>query len=175
MRRSRCFSAVVVWLAIASVFAPHLARTASPNTQNPVVTDVALRDGGLLLGQVIQPEGVPLANTPVTLHSGGKELATGVTNPAGFFAFSGLVTGTYQVVASTGMGTCQAWTADAAPPAAHSGILIVAGPGPVRGQHEPRAFAGRLVRPLLLGSLVAAAIAVPIAVSNANRTSASSE
>lgn len=174
MRRSQSFSALVVWFAIACACLPQIAAAAPPQSPLPPVTDVALRGGGVLLGQVVQPEGSPVANLPVSLVRDGKQLAPASTNKAGYFAFSGLKMGTYQVVTPTDVGTYRVWTAETAPPGAQPGVLIVNGQGTVRGQYDARTYAGMIGKPLLLGGLVAAAIAVPVALSNANRTPASS-
>lgn len=174
MRRSQSLSALVVWFAIAVACFPQIAAAAPPQSPFSPVTDVVLRGGGVLLGQVVQPQGSPVANLPVSLVRDGKKLAPASTNTAGYFAFSGLKTGTYQVVTPTDVGTYRVWTAETAPPGAQPGILIVNGQGAVRGQYDARTYAGMIGKPLVLGGLVAAAIAVPVALSNANRTPASS-
>lgn len=174
MRRPQRRLAFVVWLAIAGTCLPPIAAAAPPRSPLPPVADVTLRDGGVLLGQVIRPEGAPLPNLPVSLVRSGKELAPSTTNTTGYFAFSGLTMGTYEVVTPAGIGVCRVWTAETAPPGALPGIVIVNTQATVRGQYDARTFAGMVGKPLVLGGLVAAAIAVPVAVSNANRTPASS-
>jgi len=152
---------------------PEVALAVPPATINPLIADVVLRDGGVLLGQVVHSDGTPAAGVPVSLRSGNEQLVPNVTNERGYFAFSGLRTGTYQVVTPAGVGTYQAWNAQIAPPSAQPGALIVLAGDTVRGQHQPGPFANLFARPLLLGGLVAAAIAIPIAVANAQREPAS--
>ena len=173
MRRSQSLSALLVWFAIAGPCVPPIASAAPPQSPFLPVTDVVLRAGGVVLGQIVQPTGAPAANLPVSLVRDGKRLAPASTNATGYFAFSGLKMGTYQIVTPTDVGTYRVWTAETAPPGAQPGILIVNGQGTVRGQYDARTYAGMIGKPLLLGGLVAAAIAVPVAVANANRTPAS--
>jgi len=155
---------LVVWLAVLGMCLPE-ALLAAP-AQTPVVIDVTLRDGGTLVGQVVDPQGTPMVNTPVSLRSNGKELVAGNTNDKGVFAFRGLNQGVYQVVAANGFGTFRVWTQETAPPVAQPGALIVAGQETVRGNGPAISF---LTNPWVLAAAIAAAVGIPIAVSNANR------
>jgi len=172
MNSAKRIQTVAVWLA-AALWLPTAALATPPISKAPVLVDVTLRDGGVLLGQVVHPDGSPLPGVAVSLRSGNQELASGAADRSGYFAFSGLRTGTYQVVAANGIGTFQVWTADIAPPAAQRGALVVAGMDTVRGQHTPEQFAQMLARPVIVGGLIGAAIAIPIAVSNSHREPAS--
>jgi hypothetical protein len=172
MNSARLIQTVALWLA-AALGLPTAALAASPITKVPVLVDVTLRDGGVLLGQVVDPDGSSLPGVAVSLRSGNQDLASGVTDRSGYFAFSGLRTGTYQVAAANGIGTFQLWSADIAPPAAQRGALVVAGTDTVRGQHTPEQYAQLLARPVIVGGLIGAAIAIPIAVSNSHREPAS--
>jgi hypothetical protein len=172
MNIAPCIQIAALWLA-AALWLPTAALAAPPISKAPVLVDVQLRNGGLLLGQVVRPDGSPLPGARVSLRSGNQDLASGTTDRSGYFAFSGLRTGTYQVAAANGIGTYQLWTADIAPPAAQRGALLVAGMDTVRGQHTPEQFGQMLARPVIVGGLIGAAIAVPIAVSNSHREPAS--
>lgn len=170
MRKLGLFRTAVLWFAVGGVCIPQVAMGAPPAPKP--VGDVVLRDGKILLGQVVTPEGKPLPGISVALRDRKTELAAGKTNENGYFAFSGLTTGTYQVVGAQTTGTYQVWTKDLAPPTAQPGALIVAGGETVRGQYPAGQYAGMIGRPLIIGGLVAAAIAIPIAVSS-NRSSGS--
>jgi hypothetical protein len=60
--------------------------------------------------------------------------------------------------------TCRAWTHAAAPPAATDQLTVVDGPPLIRGQQP---FSAVFTNPLFIGLVIAAAIAIPIAVHNA--------
>ena len=163
---------VAASVAVVGLCLPEpLLAAAPPGNQLPIIADVQMRQGGLLLGQVVTPENAPLAGTEVVLLSGGKKLSTGKTDAKGYFAFSGLRRGVYQLTAAQGSGAYRVWTPGTAPPSAQRGALIVAGTDTVRGQNGARLFRNVMANPLVLAGVVATAIAVPIAVSN--RTPAS--
>lgn len=175
MRKIRCFKVAVAWLAMAGMCVPQIAFAASPDRPRRVIPDIALRDGGVLLGQVVKTDGSPVPGAPIALRNGSQELGAATANSAGYFAFSGLRTGTYQVTTTGSAGTYQVWTAEAAPPVAQPGVLLVTNGETVRGQMQPGPFFGLLAQPILIGGLVAAAIAVPVAVSNSTRNRSSVE
>lgn len=162
MKNRKALSMSMAWLATAALCVPQLAFAQTPGSK-PEIADVALRDGGVLLGQLVNTEGVALAGARVALRSGDRELGAGTTDQNGYFAFSGLRTGVYQLATAEGQATYRAWTAQAAPPGVQPGALLVAGNGAVRGQYRPD-----VGKWLLVGGLVAAAIAIPVAVHNAN-------
>lgn len=175
MKKTGCFRIAAAWLAVGGMCMPQVVFAATPDRPKPAIPDVALRDGGVLLGQVVKADGSPAPGAPISLRNDSRELATGTANAAGYFAFSGLTTGTYQMTTTGGAGTYQVWTADAAPPVAQPGALLVTNGETVRGQMQPGPFVGLFAQPLILGGLIAAAIAVPIAVSNSNRHHSSVE
>jgi len=143
---------------------PLLAATAN---STPVVMDVALGDGGTLLGQVVDPQSTPQAQVPVILRQGEQELAVGKTDANGYFSFSGLRGGVYQVQAADGTGMCRLWAPRTAPPAAQKGVLIVAGKDVVRGDCGscPR-LKCMLKNPWFIAGVVATAVAVPVIIHN---------
>ena len=51
--------------------------------QKPVVVDVALTDGGMLLGQVVNPQGAVLTKVPVSVWARGQEIAKTIDVPLG--------------------------------------------------------------------------------------------
>lgn len=173
MKTRRTVRGVMVALAAIGFLFPQPLLAANPSPATPVV-DVALREGGLLVGQVVDEQGVGLGNVPVSLRSQDRELAAGKTNPDGTFGFRGLRGGVYQIVADQGHGVYRVWTVGTAPPAAQEGALVVNGNPVVRGQECCRSgFAAFITNPLVIAGVVATAIAVPVAIHNSNRTPAS--
>lgn len=166
MKRARTIGGVAAWLAVVGICFPHALLTAGEVVGSDPVTNVALRDGGVLLGQVVDTQGAAKAHTPVALHAGNQELAVGRSDANGYFAFSGLRGGVYQISATEGQGTFRVWTADTAPPSAQAGALVVDGKDVVRGQCGTQGLKFCLCNPWIVGGLVAAAIAIPIAVTS---------
>ena len=161
---------VLVSLAVLGFCLPQpvLAATASGESR-PVVVDVALMDGGMLVGQVVDPQGAPLAKTSVSVWSQAKQIGVAVTDENGRFAVGGLRNGVYQVVAAEGHGAYRLWTPGVAPPSAQRGALLVAGKGAVRGQDNP--WCSWLTNPWVIAGIVATAVAVPVALANSKSSS----
>lgn len=134
------------------------------------VADVALRDGGLFVGKVVNAQGAPIAATKVSIQQGGQEIVSTVSDQSGVFAAQGLRGGLYQVVADGGVVTYRLWAPQTAPPAANSSALIVTGDAVLSGQFAPPGQGGIMSwiseHPLLVAGGLAAAIAIPIAVAD---------
>ena len=130
----------------------------------PAVVDVALSDGGTLHGQVVDPQGNPLSRTAVSIQQFDREVATTVTDPSGRFRAAGLRGGMYRIVAGQAMGTYRLWAPNTAPASARpAALLIPNGVEVVRGQ------ALQLLRnPWVIAGIVAVAVAVPVAIHNAD-------
>lgn len=129
----------------------------------PRVIDVALQEGGILYGQVVNREGRPVGQTTVSVQTGEQLLGVVKTDEMGRFAIRGLNPGVYQMSASEGTGMYRLWSPRTAPPGAQQAMLIVAGEDVSRGQALSRL--GQFVRnPWVIGGAVATAIAVPIAI-----------
>ncbi len=148
-------------------------QAATPQQEKINVIDVALADGGVLMGQVVDTQGVAKANVPVKLTAGEKELAVGKTDANGYFAFRGLRGGMYQLTAAEGTGMYRLWAPRTAPPSAQRGALVVAGQDLARGQLGARMRAW-LSNPWVVGGIVATAVAVPVAIHNADDNTPSS-
>lgn len=131
------------------------------------ITDVALRADGVLVGQIINDQGQPLAETPLSIIQQGKEIARVSTDHQGTFSVPDLRGGVYQVATVEQQGVYRLWAPHTAPPAAQQSLILVSG-NVVRGQ-EPGGsfsrFAGWVKNhPLITGGAVVAAIAVPLAI-----------
>ena len=166
MKRGRIFRHAVLGLATLGLCIPRLAFAETTN-QTPVVNDVVLQQGGTLVGHVVDHGNVPVEKVQVALYSNDKQLAANTTDKDGYFSFSGLNNGVYEVVTPEGSGVYRAWNENIAPPAAEPTALIVNGSDVVRGQQP----IGSLRIPLLIGGLVATAIAVPVAIHNSKSSS----
>ncbi len=172
MKGATLIQRVAVSLAVIGFCFPQLALAATlPSTQTPLITDVELREGGVLLGQVVTPENAAMADTDVSLSSGDQLIAAAKTDNNGYFAFAGLGNGVYQLAAAEGHAAFRVWTPGTAPPAAQPGALVVAGSGTVRAQGLARGFRNLMSRPLIVAGIIAAAIAIPVAIHNADRGS----
>lgn len=135
---------------------------------SPTVRDVALRNGGVLVGQVVDPQGVPRVGVPVTIRSGQQPLAVGITDKGGYFAFSGLQGGAYQLSTQEVQGVYRTWTPGAAPPSAQPGALIVDGTEVVRGSSK-ETIRFYLSNPWVWGTAAAAGIGTGTAFIIANQ------
>ena len=118
-------------VAITFISTPlHAAGTAAAAT----IHDVALQDGGVLMGQIVSSAGAPLANATVRISHRGTEVASVVTSEQGQFAVRGLQGGVYQVSTDHGSGVFRVWATGTAPQNARQGLVFVAQDDVVRGQ-----------------------------------------
>jgi len=177
---------VLVSLAVLGLCAPQtLLAKAESVSPRPVVVDVALTDDGVLVGQVVNSQGTALANAPVVVWSQNHPITRVVTDERGRFAVGGLRAGVYQLATVQGHSACRLWAPGGAPPTCQKGVLLVSGHGALRGQcgHGCGAPCGApcgpcggpmafwLANPWVMGGILATAIAVPVAVHNAERPS----
>lgn len=133
------------------------------SSAKPVIVDVALQEDGVLLGQVVNPQGVPVPDAAVRISDGKQQLGLAKTNQDGYFAFKGLKGGLYQMQAADGSGMFRLWAARTAPPSAQKGALLVSGQDLARGQMGPR-LRTWMQNPWVVGGAIGAAIAVPVAI-----------
>lgn len=126
----RKLSKCMLWLAAIGLVVPQVrvvsAADAQPGArhQTPIV-DVSLTQDSLLRGQVVNGEGTPKASTQVTLASSDGIVARGVTDEQGIFALKVDKGGIYSLSDGESSALVRAWTSQAAPPSANSGILMV--------------------------------------------------
>ena len=159
--QSTAVGATMIALMIAQ---PALAAVNRPVTVSGArISDVGLLAGGILRGKVVDAQGVPMGQASVTVLYAGEEIARTSTNGEGVFHVAGLRSGVHQLVSGDGRATCRFWSAGTAPPGANPAALVVSGQQQIRGQNgggKPR------VGQVMALGLVAAAIAIPIALSN---------
>ncbi len=118
--------------ACAGVIVPQAGFAVEPASQQvaPVVavSDVRLAADGMFRGQVVDSQGLPMADTQVTVLSMQSQVvATTKTNRDGHFAVAGLTGGVYQLQAGQASSMVRLWSTQMAPPSAKDGILLVSG------------------------------------------------
>jgi hypothetical protein len=98
------------------------------------------------------------------------------TDANGWFQLSDLEGGSYQFDTAGHSQSLRAWAAGTAPPSASPGLLVAPTADVVRGQRvvSPntnqffRVAKRRLANPLVFGGVVATAVAIPVALHNAD-------
>lgn len=157
------FQRLAAAAASVLIVLPQLALAAAPETRT---VDVALQraphtGASVLAGQLLNAEGAPQANQQVAVYTNHQVVAKSQTNEQGVFAVQHLTPGVYTVQAGEAIGNYRVWDAQVAPPAAQPAVLMVNGPV-ARGQMGGRIL-NAMGNPWVLGGIVAAAIAIPIA------------
>src|SRR5262245_27705470 len=138
MKRSTLLRRLAAGLAMAGTFAPQMASAAGPLPKGAprtrsvaarppmaVVADVALQNGGILAGQVVDGQGIAQAEAQVSLLQQGEVIRTAKTDEQGRFEIGGLKGGLYQIETAQGGGTYRLWAPRTAPPSAARGLLLV--------------------------------------------------
>ena len=165
----RMISRTALTLACLGMFIPRGALAGeiplSPDLTVPTVTDIALAEGGALVGQVVDTAGQPQSGQKFEIRSGDEIARRGTTDKRGLFKVLGLRGGVYHVVAAQGSGTIRAWSFGTAPPAAKQQLLVVDGGQTVRGLGQ------NLPNPWILAFVAAAAIGIPLALDDEGNAS----
>ncbi|MCG8450893.1 MAG: carboxypeptidase-like regulatory domain-containing protein [Pirellulales bacterium] len=130
MKKDKFNRAAVVLSCLGMLIAPmaQAAPVAAPR-------DVALQNGGVLVGLIVDAQGVPVAKSPVSVRLAGKEAARGVTDQAGRFAVANLKGGVYELTTAGHVGVYRLWAPRTAPPASQQGLMLVSQPDLVRAQN----------------------------------------
>ncbi len=142
------------------------APLAAPSPTAP--SDVALGDGGILVGQVVDAQGVAVAMARVTLADHKQEIAQVRADQEGKFSVPGLRGGIYRISSRGQYAMYRLWAPHTAPPVAQQGVVLVVG-DVIRGQYGnssgPFASMAQWAadHPLLTAVAIGAAIAIPIA------------
>jgi hypothetical protein len=171
------FGTIAAAVACIGTSLPTTGLAAPPTAGNH---DVALREGGVLVGQVVNQQGLAKANANVSIRYGHHEVVRTTTDANGVFAAKGLRGGQYEILTDDGIRTCRLWAPETAPPAARQAALLVSGENVVRGQgypgypgppgymHGAKGMASNMVawmkaHPFLTAGTVAVAVAAPLA------------
>jgi hypothetical protein len=148
-------------VACVGMVLPPAAFSAAPVVDS---YDIALRDGGVLVGQVVDRQGVAKAGTAVSIRFAENEVARTTTDQNGVFAAKGLRGGQYQLLTDDGVTVCRLWSPDTAPPAAKPAALVVSGDSVVRGNGPMNSWVSWMkAHPYITAGTIAAGIAVPLA------------
>lgn len=159
MKLGQSLKTFVVTLACAGFLAGQTVQAASP-----IIRDVALQPGGVLNGQVLNEQAVAQGQAKIAVVHKGKPLTVTETDSAGRFVLAGLEPGVYELHLAQGGGAYRVWAPRTAPPAAEQAVLLVQDSRVVLNQGG-RHF-GWLANPWVLAGIVAAAIAIPLALSD---------
>ena len=195
--KSRFLSYGAAWIACFTMVSPAALLADAPQKKK-AVHDVELTRAGVLSGQILNRQGMPIRTAALTLKSETGVLMS-TTNENGEFAFENVGGGTYQLAAGAQLQAVRAWQHQTAPPVATSQLLVVADEPLVRGQYGPGPGPGPMVdggcaggcpggcdpcggygcgsfgwlaNPWVIGAAVAAAIIIPVALSDDDDDSA---
>lgn len=152
---------VVTMLCIGLLVSPSMVLAGDINHQ--VTTDVALAAQGMLVGQVVDQQGIAIPSARVVVRQNDRDLVGTMTDRSGNFAVSGLRSGTYQLAAANGQAKVRLWTANAAPPVANSRVMIVAGSDQVIRANFGDGLGAWILPALACGGIIAG---VAVATSN---------
>lgn len=144
MRTSRILGAIALAM---------LATQVAFAADKPQVSDVALRDGGILVGQVVDKNGAPQANAEVLVVQNGKAVAVDRTDKNGQFSAKGLRGGVYHIATKNANGIYRAWAPRTAPPVAKQGVTLISGEMVLRGQGVTETY-GPAIRGAIAGGLL---------------------
>ncbi len=125
-------SCVGILLMPANVMAASTVGVVSQTGSAP--RDISLQKGGVLVGQVLNAQGIGIADVSVLVSTGGKEIARVTTDRAGKFAASGIKGGVHQVTAVGQQNVYRLWAPGTAPPSSQRGLMLVPSTEVVRGQ-----------------------------------------
>ena len=168
-----CFLATLNWvIPVSQVQAldPPSRDLLSGTPNTPVhINDIALAKGGQLRGVVLDRQAQPTNAFRVTVIQEGRQIAMVETDKGGRFQVDGLRGGLFQVAAGQNTYMCRGWAPGTAPPAARDQLLVVPDLVVERGQ---RPFSDLFFAdPVMVGLIIAAAVAIPIAVSRSRKDS----
>ena len=169
-----CWTVIVLTLATSVAPMQELvAGNSIGNIEQPVrasiqsaIYDVELLPGGAVAGQVVDAAGQPLAGQAIVVHPSGQEPISTRSDQQGRFRLSGLNPGLCRIECGQTVLACRCWSPNTAPPAATQQLLLTPGESIERGQ---RCIADLCSGPVLIGLIIAAAIAIPIAVHNSKK------
>jgi len=155
-------------LPVAFADQPVKETETTPAPRQARIPDVSLSQDGAFFGKVIDTQGRPITKAQILFSQANKTVAKVSSQQHGEFRVTGLRPGVYQVVVSPNQAvTVRVWNKQSAPPTARPELLVIVGDETVRGQRR----LGELLpleNKLVVGGMVAAAIAIPIAVANSS-------
>jgi len=153
-------------VALIGLITPPAAVAGEKPVFAPKVLDARLDPDNVLRGTAVTSAGTPHANALVTLAHQNQAVATAETNAEGQFGFRLKQGGVYQLAVGERIIMCRVWPPQQAPPAAKPELLLVADQRLARGQRP----LGEAIfsTPVLVGVVIAAAVAIPLAINAAD-------
>lgn len=115
------FLATIAWTGV--LLRPVIAVEGSVQSYSTCI-DCALGSGGMLEGQVVDPQGAPRAHDQVVIFHGEQAIAKTLTDADGRFRVAGVRGGIHEVATKGGSEIVRCWSADSAPPQAVPAVLL---------------------------------------------------
>ena len=176
MKLTNTLGRFAAWLAVLGFCLPMTSVAGdvpAPVRTGGAIADVALAPGGVLVGRVVDAQGQPTPAILVSIHHSNREVARTTSDQNGTYVFHGLQGGVYHIVSGKGTRICRLWAAQTAPPSAQDSLFIVSNPNAVLAQWETGSFGAflenakcTLTNPLVIGGIIAASVAIPVAIHN---------
>jgi hypothetical protein len=142
------------------------AVQAADSLSKPPITDVALSDGGILHGQVVDLQYMGQPGVPVVLRSQNRDVAQVTSAADGQFEVRNLHGGVYNISTTQGENTFRLWAPRTAPPVARNRAIVYLQNVRNGGAAGLKAVLGN---PIVLPAIIATAIAVPVAISASHK------
>ncbi|MEC7696602.1 MAG: hypothetical protein VYA11_05855 [Planctomycetota bacterium] len=124
-------------IALATLI-PQLSIAATPQVEpqnsKPMLTDIALQKGGVLVGRLTGKKGKLRAQQRIAIRQNGQLVEEVTTGKNGQFKVKGLRGGIYEIASEHGIGSFRAWSAGTAPPSAKQFAVLIDSDEVVRGQ-----------------------------------------
>ena len=157
-----------VLLAASGLLIPAPCLVAQSPTQSgalhsPQPLDVALEEGHVLRGHVVDNAGHPAFGVHLLLFQGQRLVASGQSDENGQFAIANVRGGSYQIAAGERLVLLRCWAPHTAPPTSVRSTLIQIA-DVERGQVHPAACV--MANPWVIAGIAVAAIAIPAALKN---------
>lgn len=161
--------AVISWFLPVTLIADEPQSSTAPPSQSTrqyrLSRDVQLDETGHLNGQLVDLAGEGLVEEKVQIFLRDRMIAETVTDKSGQFRLRVERTGAYTMKIGRAGIACRCWGHEIAPPSATEQLILLSPESTVRGQ---RPFADIVTNPLFVGAVIAAAVAIPIAVSSSD-------
>lgn len=165
---TKTLSRILMCLSTVGLILPYGIPASAANLKdsvsapNSAPVDIALTNG-MLRGQLLDGQGSPKSDVPVTLFTRDRMVQRTASDAQGKFAVQLKQGGVYLLAAGDDSTLIRAWTTAAAPPSAKNEVLLVSGPGVERGQDFRGWWASPACR-LAVGAAAIAGIATAIVI-----------
>jgi hypothetical protein len=157
-------------------FAPAIAALGGEDRSDihVQVADVELAPGGVLQGRLLPSDATVLPSQEVVLHDATGRIAVARMDHQGQFVFGPVTGGVYQLVVGEEVWVIRTWASGTAPPSAVRQLTLDHRAAVVRGQYHAPPFLNSMARcikygatkPLVVGSVLAVAVGVPVIIHN---------